>query len=429
MISSTLGQGKYKLNELHLANLDKYVQYGPIVREEFQPGHPVVHLFEPNDYASVLRNQGPAPLRPPNEFVCHYRSRHPERYPNAGIANLQGEQWAEQRRLLAPALLKLGALDAYLPQINQLAQELVQCILRKGNDHRDHEINAGHRSSIDILDLQSLAYRLALEAICALCLDTRLHCLDTDQITTDGRTLVEATCQLFDAYQQLYYAPPLWKLYDTPAFIQLASAESTIYETAGRYIESAMGELNDEIHLDKQSERPSLMRTLISIPKLDRRDIRTLILDFIAGGINTTSNMLAVALWHLASNPSKQQILYNELSQLFPQHRQSNSDVNVDSNKLNKSKYLRACLKESFRLDSPIPCIVRTLTNDQELAGYHVPAGVSCDPKNFHFLNNEKDEFHLTDYRLWAHFQRLSSGEKLCGSDEIHARTLAERIT
>jgi cytochrome P450 len=354
-------KGKYDLKKLHEANQDKCRQYGPIVREEFQPGHPVIHLFDPVDFETVFRNQGTTPLRPANEFVCHYRAKYPHKYPNAGIANLQGKQWAEQRRLMAPAMLGLGALDAYLPQLNSIIDELTDCITNMNVEAK----------AIEVMNIQNLTFKLALESICSLSLDTRLHCFDRHQITSDGQVLVEATKRLFDAYQKLYYAPPLWKLYETKAFKQLAESESIIYATAGRYIQQAMLRLSESGNI----QRPSLLRSLVAIESLDKRDIHTLILDFIAGGINTTSNVLAVALHHLAANSDKQENLFAELAQLFPELRNNNKFV-VEADRLNKSKYLRACLKESFRLDSPIPCVVRTLTSDLELSGYLVPKGV-----------------------------------------------------
>lgn len=356
--------GKYDLQKLHEANQDKCKRYGPIVREEFQAGHSVIHLFDPNDFETLFRSQGPTPIRPANEFVCHYRAKHPDKYANAGIAHLQGEQWAEQRRLMGPAMLRLGVLDSYLPQLNCITDELIDCI-RTGHRIENH---------IDIEDVQNLTYKLALESVCSLTLDTRIHCFDEEHITSDGQVLVEATKRLFDAYQRLYYAAPWWKLYQTRDFKQLGESESIIYQTAGRYIQNAMDLLDQESELSVK--RPSLLRTLVQIKDLDRRDIHTLILDFIAGGINTTSNALAVALHHLASNPEKQENLFNELDRLFPEHR-TNGQVTVKSNRLNKSKYLRACLKETFRLDSPIPCVVRTLSTDLHLSGYFIPKGVS----------------------------------------------------
>lgn len=372
---------------MHEANIDKFKTYGPILKEEYEWRKPVVHLIRPDDFEQVFRSQGIYPHRPVNEFVCHYRSRNSEKYANVGISNQLGKEWFEQRKLLAPVMLKLGALDAYLPQLSEICDDLVNYIQQIGLKLDDN--------CVQISDLQSTTYRLSLESICMLCLDSRMGCLSDDSNSRrervagkqlkhlnnkkdeqlsqlegdrgDGLKLIEATRDLFSSYQQLYYSPPLWKLFETSAYQQYVRSEDAIYQIADKYVERALIRLKAGQSDDQTS---SLLKTLLGLKEIDERDVRTLIIDFISGGINTTSNSLSFILLHLANSPDAQSKLFAEIQSVLA------GNLTITGQHLNKMPYLKACIKESFRLNSTIPCLVRLLPEEIVLNGYRIPAKV-----------------------------------------------------
>ncbi|GFY47387.1 ecdysone 20-monooxygenase, partial [Trichonephila inaurata madagascariensis] len=78
---------RYNLTNIYESHEDKYRRYGPIVREEFEWGKPVVHLFDPDDFEKVFRYQGRYPIRRISDFLVHYRRNRPEKYSSAGLAN------------------------------------------------------------------------------------------------------------------------------------------------------------------------------------------------------------------------------------------------------------------------------------------------------------------------------------------------------
>lgn len=366
---------------MHEANIDKFNIYGPILKEEYEWRKPVVHLIRPEDFEQVFRSQGVYPHRPVNEFVCNYRRRNTEKYANVGISNQLGEEWFEQRKLLAPVMLKLGALDVYLPQLSEICDDLVNYIQQIGLRLDD--------DCVQICDLQSTTYRLSLESICMLCLDSRMGCLSDDregkrlnkkddqpdwleEDKGDGFRLIEATRDLFSSYQQLYYSPPLWKLFETKAYQQYVRSEDAIYQIADKYVERALVKLK----AGQSDEQTSLLKTLLSLKEIDERDVRTLIIDFISGGINTTSNSLSFILLHLANNPDAQSKLFDEIQSILA------GETTITGQHLNKMKYLKACIKESFRLNSTIPCLVRLLPEEIVLNGYRIPAKVKTTINN-----------------------------------------------
>ena len=83
-----------------------------------------------------------------------------------------------------------------------------------------------------------------------------------------------------------------------------------------------------------------------------------------------TSYSTLFALYHLARNPDKQRLLYDELQRLNP-----GADA-ATPRMLDDAKYLKAVIKENFRLNPVFPFVARMLTEDTVVRGYRIPAGV-----------------------------------------------------
>ena len=67
-------------------------------------------------------------------------------------------------------------------------------------------------------------------------------------------------------------------------------------------------------------------------------------IDAISGGIHSTASTASFLLYHLASNPDKQELLYQEiLATIGPTGR-------ITEHAINKMSYLSTCLRESQRL-------------------------------------------------------------------------------
>ena len=87
-------------------------------------------------------------------------------------------------------------------------------------------------------------------------------------------------------------------------------------------------------------------------------------IDMIFAGMDTTGNTLGFLMYHLASNPEKQEILRQECQSLGP---------NLEVKDLNELRYLKACIQETLRMTPVIPLMLRIIPNDLILHGYHIP--------------------------------------------------------
>jgi cytochrome P450 family 12 len=95
-------------------------------------------------------------------------------------------------------------------------------------------------------------------------------------------------------------------------------------------------------------------------------------MDMIGAGVDTTSAALSFTLYNLAKHPDKQEILRQEILKILP-----TKDSVLDVKSLDNVPYLRAVIKESFRIYPVTNGNLRRLKQDVVLQGYQIPKGVS----------------------------------------------------
>ncbi|KAK4350594.1 hypothetical protein RND71_029907 [Anisodus tanguticus] len=103
--------------------------------------------------------------------------------------------------------------------------------------------------------------------------------------------------------------------------------------------------------------------------KVELDSIKAIIMDMFAAGTDTTSTLLEWTMNELIKNPKTLRKLRDEVRQVT----QGKSDVTEDD--LEYMPYLRAVMKESLRLHSPVPLLPREAIKDTKVLGYDVAAG------------------------------------------------------
>ncbi|CAG0880197.1 unnamed protein product [Darwinula stevensoni] len=344
--------GNHPKTQLHRAYLDRYHEYGAISKEEFQWRRPLIHVYDPEDFERVLRRQGKCPIRPVNEAVRHLRSEQTDRYASAGLVNTQGEEWYELRKKLTPSLMNVKVIQRYMKGQNELALDLTELV------------GANRTRNDAVHDFDSLLFRTALESVSMLCLDARIGALKVSPPPA-ALHLLEAVHSLWEAYQNTYFGTQLWRYFSTPAYRQYSRAEDTIYE----YIDEAEARLEEKKGNSREEGEKSVLEELLNTPHMDKRDIRMTMIDFITGGIDTTANVMLFLLYQLSKNQSVQEELYKEIRRVLQGQA-------MTPESLADMHYLKACVKEVFRLMPTIPNLVRILPEDVNLKGYFIPAGI-----------------------------------------------------
>ena len=109
-------------------------------------------------------------------------------------------------------------------------------------------------------------------------------------------------------------------------------------------------------------------------------------IDLIFAGIDTTGNTLGFMMYHLATNPEKQEKLRKECQSV-------GKKLNVKS--LNELRYLKACIQETNRLTPTIALHARVISEDMILHGYQIPKNtlVVWSPMLFAEQFKDSDKF------------------------------------
>ena len=85
MFSFVIKVGGYSLDKLHIAGRKKYEEYGPLVLEIFPGNVNLLSVYDPDDIAKVLSQDGKFPSRRSHVALEHYRKKNPAMYSNGGL--------------------------------------------------------------------------------------------------------------------------------------------------------------------------------------------------------------------------------------------------------------------------------------------------------------------------------------------------------
>ncbi|CAI9267264.1 unnamed protein product [Lactuca saligna] len=103
---------------------------------------------------------------------------------------------------------------------------------------------------------------------------------------------------------------------------------------------------------------------------LDRDTVKALILDVFTGGTDSTYSTLEWELSELLRNPHVMKKLQEEVREV------AKGKPKITEDDLDQMHYLKAVVKENFRLHAPLPLLVpRESTQDVKLMGYDIAAG------------------------------------------------------
>ncbi|KAK7400638.1 hypothetical protein VNO78_11867 [Psophocarpus tetragonolobus] len=162
--------------------------------------------------------------------------------------------------------------------------------------------------------------------------------------------------------------------------------------------------------------------------KISREQIKGLVVDFFSAGTDSTAVATEWALAELINNPRVLQKARDEVYSVVGKDRL------VDEADTQKFPYVRAIVKETFRMHPPLPVVERKCVEECDINGYVIPEGawvffnvwaVGRDPKYWdrplefrpeRFLESS-GEGEAVPIDLWGqHFQLLpfGSGRRMC---------------
>lgn len=209
-----------------------------------------------------------------------------------------------------------------------------------------------------------------MECLCSVMFNRRIGFLDPRGLssTSEPAILLESLSGATTAIKKCESGLHLWKFFETPSWKSLVSNCDTIDNILTKYIRKAQDRLREHKNkgIDLKPDEMSLMERCLLTESIASEDMHTILLDMMLIGVNTTSHAVAFLLYYLARFPRAQQKLYDEVKNL---------PARIDKDSLTSLPYLKACIKESLRLQPPMPILSRILTKDIFVHGYKIPKG------------------------------------------------------
>lgn len=355
--------GKYHPDRRHIAAADMYRKYGPVVAERLPGRYSLVHLFSANDFRTLYQEEGKMPFRMGATAFKRYRESRPQYYDNIGILNLQGQEWYNVRSKTQPYTLRPRTIMSYVPGMDLIAEDALRLIEKTRDDKKEVD------------DCYTILYRWALESVMLASADTRAGCLeDPLPPTSDGAAFLQDMNDVFGCLQIFGYRFPYFRYFRTPTWRKFEKSMDAFTLRLFKHIQEAANRLKTR----KTDQEYTILEHLLVEKKLGFGEILSFMSDFIMGGADTTSSSATFCIYNLAKNPEAQEKARQEVLSVVGENCQA-----VESRHLSNLPYVKACLKESLRLNPVLSGVFRKLDHDVVMSGYTIPAGTPVFTENY----------------------------------------------
>ncbi|MFB8198364.1 cytochrome P450 [Kitasatospora purpeofusca] len=312
--------------------------YGDMVRLPL--GYFTVHLnYHPDNIKYVLQDNNQNYIRGKGYDAFKI-------FMGMGLLTLDGEEWKQHRRVVNPLFHKT-AIDNMATTMTDSTALVLDRWEQAGSD------KAG-------LDVVPEMMDLTLGALGKVMFDTDLHPL-SDRVGPAMVTSIEA----------MVFRGTLNQL--TPEFVpipynrRIRQARKVMYDVVDGIVEA---------HRDGRHEGLTDLVSLLlqardeSGGEWTRQQVRDEIMTVFMAGHETTGTGLAWALYELAKDPEAQERLHEEVEQVLGGRTPTIED-------LPKLPYAKMVTDETLRLHPPIWVYPRDAVAEDDVNGWHVPAGGS----------------------------------------------------
>ncbi|RXG58229.1 putative cytochrome P450 49a1 [Armadillidium vulgare] len=365
-IKSKITKEKFAFESKEANNLFRDLKkvYGPTFKIKLAGEPDIVSISNPEDIEKLYRITMNEPVRKGFESVKKIRHEAVDNFfeKKSGILSENYEEWHRVRSKLQTPLMRPKNILRYLEEMDNVSRDFTNRIAELQTKHGEMPKNF----------LQEI-YKWALESIGTVALNRRLGCLEPN-ISKDSTQvkIIDTVNALFKCMNATEMEFPWWRYIPSPSFRKLREQHNILLSLVYSHIVEAEKELAKKVSVDKrENEELTLLETLLQTEGLTRKDVVTFMLDMFFAGIDTTAHSVGFALYLLARNKDKQKKLQEELDSVLG----DGSGILTEEKMANLS-YLKACVKESLRLNLPtVIGNLRTLTEDAVIAGYKIPKG------------------------------------------------------
>ncbi|XP_043965320.1 sterol 26-hydroxylase, mitochondrial-like isoform X2 [Gambusia affinis] len=316
----------------HLLQCLQKQRYGPIWRSQFGPFQ-LVNVACPRLIAQVIRQEGQYPVRVELPHWKEYRDLRGQAY---GLHVDSGPEWHRIRSVLNPKMLRPSEVSSFAPVVQTVVDDLLvrlELLRRRSPD------------GATVPDLAAELYKFGFEGISAVLFETRLGCL-REEIPADTLRFIAAVNDMLTLSDQVVLLPR-WSRRLLPFWGRFVQAWDDLYGVAQKLVDRRMAELAAQP--GGGGGEGMFLTYLLSSDRLSRGEVYISVTELMLGGVDTTSNTLSWALYHLARDRPAQSRLQAEVDAVCPDRQPPTTQH------LARMPYLRAVVKETLRLYPVVP--------------------------------------------------------------------------
>ncbi|XP_004033270.1 sterol 26-hydroxylase, mitochondrial [Gorilla gorilla gorilla] len=359
--------------QLHQLQVLYKAKYGPMWMSYLGP-QMHVNLASAPLLEQVMRQEGKYPVRNDMELWKEHRDQHDLTY---GPFTTEGHHWYQLRQALNQRLLKPAEAALYTDAFNEVIDDFMT---------RLDQLRAESASGNQVSDMAQLFYYFALEAICYILFEKRIGCLQRS-IPEDTVTFVRSIGLMF---QNSLYATflPKWTRPVLPFWKRYLDGWNAIFSFGKKLIDEKLKDMEAQLQAAGPDgiQVSGYLHFLLASGQLSPREAMGSLPELLMAGVDTTSNTLTWALYHLSKDPEIQEALHEEVVGVVPagqvpQHKD-----------FAHMPLLKAVLKETLRLYPVVPTNSRIIEKEIEVDGFLFPKNtqfvfchyvVSRDPTAF----------------------------------------------
>ncbi len=367
-------------------------QYGPVVRIPFRPGRALFLCSSPDAAKHVLQDNH-------RNYKKSLSYRFVEPVVGKGLLTSEGDLWLRQRRLVAP-MFHRDRVRSYEETMIETTRQLLD-----DWDRRDPD---------EAFDISADMSQVTLSVAGKL--------LFNRDIGRESDWIGESMLLLFRDINQRLSSPltTLPRKIPTPQNRRVAEAIEQLEDLVYGLIEERRGSEED---YDDLLSTFMLAEDADDGQRMSDEQVRDEVMTFILAGHETTSNHLTWTLYLLSKHPSIRRRLEEAVDDAISGEMPTLQEVrDID--------FLDQVIDESLRLYPPAWAVEREPIEDDEIEGFHIPAGsiVGIGPYFVHHNPEvwdnpegfDPDRFgpdaDIPDHR-YAHFP-FGGGPRMCvGAD------------
>ncbi|XP_045478381.1 cytochrome P450 4C1-like [Harmonia axyridis] len=376
IIGTTFNQLTTPREELYQSIYDRTEKFGPIFRS-WVGFIPQIHLTRARHAEIILRSSVNITKGMNYTFVKHWLGD--------GLITGTGSYWQRHRKLITPTF-HFKILDSF----QEVFSEKAHLLLDELKPLADGKF----------FDISTLVTHCALDIICETAMGVEINAMKC----TDSE-YVQAIYRILEIFIYRWFRPWLHSDFifaltskgrEQKKVLEILHGFSNkVIADRKKIIQNSKGveELSEEDMLLGKKRRLAFLDLLLqqNMEKNEWTDteLREEVDTFMFAGHDTTTSSVLWNLFVLGNYPEIQERVYEEIDSVF--HGEERPIMPED---IAKMQYMERVMKETLRIYSVVPYIMRRLEEDTEIEGTIIPAGVCVA---IHITNVHKDPEQFPD--------------------------------